>query len=133
MKALTTITQNLNEISTILEGVQKLQNQFMLTRLVMDCNEILIKEQEAEKEINKKKYSDKNELKESYIALHDAKINTYESRKARALRLRSQINAMFEIMEVKPQYGEFLYTRRDWDNTQDMDINEFSDKYGVLV
>ncbi len=132
MKNLNDITKNLKDITTIINGVQKLQERFILSRTVIDCNEILIKEEKQKMIESIEKYSNSNDLKESFIDLHNSTIKNLESRKERAMKYRTQIHTMLEIMEIDGQYGKFLYTREDWDSIHDTDMRKFSDKYAVL-
>jgi hypothetical protein len=132
MKNLTQLTENLNEITSILNGIQKLKDQWLLTRAVIDCNEILIREENEKKEANLKKYSDTNDLKDSFIKLHESVITNLTSRKERAQKSRTKLFTIYQLMELETPYGQFFYNRKGWDAENKISLEDFSDKHAII-
>ena len=130
MKNLTQLAADLNEMTSILNGVEKLHERYKLLQAVQSVNEILIEETRLKKSQAKEQYS--NELLKSFINLHDTMIRNYEARYKRATDERSQLFHCFDLMEIQVQYGTFYKSRDEWNESNEMSLEDFSDKYAVL-
>jgi len=132
MKNIAQLTTDFGNIANLLNGVQKLQDRWKLLHEVQQVNEILIKETDKKLEEAKEKYAKDNTLLESFIKLYASMTKNFESRHKRATKDRSNIFQIMELMEIKPEYDKFYYNRGDWDQKQELTLEEFSDKYAVI-